>query len=215
MIDSKKVYVTPKVELHWAKVHEPDTKFNPDGDYSVEARVSQEQGQKLCDWLTKVLQHAHAEEIKRNPKAKNYNINPPFQPVEDENGNETGEVKFKFKMKAIGRSRTGDTWEQKPKVFDAKLAPVPKTVLIGNGSVGKVGFKVRPYAMPATRAVGLSMMLDSVQIIDLIEYQSGNNPFEVEDGFTTPAAPFAEASDDAFDAPEPALVDDDLDDTDF
>lgn len=193
MLNEKKVYTTPKVELHWAKVHEPDTKFNPDGDFSVEARASQEQLQKLCDWLDQVLATAQADEIKKNPKAKTFNLAPPYQPVYDDDGNETGEVKLKFKMKAVGRRRDGTTWQQRPKVFDAGLKPVPKTVLIGNGSGGKVGFKVRPYAMPATRTIGLSMMLEAVQIIDLVEYGS-SNPFSAEDGFTAPEAVESESS---------------------
>ena len=37
-----------KGKCEWAKVHEPDTKFDPDGLYSIEVIVPETEAEEMC-----------------------------------------------------------------------------------------------------------------------------------------------------------------------
>ena len=52
----------------WVKVFEPDTKFNPDGVYSVDLLKPQLEATKLSDYLEGLVNERLEEEMKQNPK---------------------------------------------------------------------------------------------------------------------------------------------------
>ena len=190
----------------WAKVFEPDTKFNPDGDFTINIQMSQAEAAPMCEQLEEIVQAKFNEAIKEDPRLKNtLTTQPVCQPVYDrDTGNDTGNVEFKFKLKAKVRKRDGSTYEQAPAVFDAKVKPMSKDVMIGNGSKVKVAFEPIPYVMPSTKKAGVSLRLKAVQVIDLIEYgNSASSVFDEEDGYVAPSTTeavndeevFADASD--------------------
>lgn len=129
----------------------------------------------------------------------------PYCPVLDESGSETGEIMFKFKMKAeYINKRTGALTELKPRVFDAKGNPILTDVRAGNGSLLNVNFEPYPYVL--NNQVGVALRLVAVQIVKLVEYGGGSaDSFGfgvVEDGddlSTRPASsdsPFEETEED-------------------
>ena len=189
----------------WAKVTEPDTKFNPDGDYSINIQMPEAESAQMCEKLESIVQAKFAEAVENDPRLKNtLTTQPVCQPVYDrETGDDTGNVEFKFKLKAKVRKRDGTYYEQEPAVFDAKVQPMDKSVLIGNGSKVKVAFEPIAYVMPSTKKAGVSLRLKAVQVIDLIEYgNSASSVFDEEDGYVAPSATvaaqeevFADASD--------------------
>jgi len=168
----------------WAKVHEPDTKFVSTGEYSIDVIIPEEKSEELCEYLEGLIQARLDEEVKANPaKGKNLSTRSVREKHVDQNGNETGELKFKTKLKAQVQSRDGRIYEQKPVVVDAKRNPVTEKTLIGNGSTVKVAFEPIPYVMASTKQVGVSLRLKGVQVIDLVEYGSKGSMFDEEDGF--------------------------------
>ena len=174
----------------WAKVTEPDTKFNPDGDYSINIQMPEADSAQMCEKLEAIVQAKFAEAVENDPRLKNtLTTQPVCQPVYDrETGDDTGNVEFKFKLKAKVRKRDGTYYEQEPAVFDAKVKPMDKSVLIGNGSKVKVAFEPVPYVMPSTKKAGVSLRLKAVQVIDLIEYgNSASSVFDEEDGYVAPS----------------------------
>lgn len=190
----------------WAKVFEPDTKFNPDGDYTINVQLSAADAAPMCEQLEAIVQAKFNEAIKEDPRLKNtLTTQPVMQPVYDrDTGDDTGNVEFKFKLKAKVRKRDGTYYEQQPAVLDAKKTPLNKDVLIGNGSKVKVAFEPVPYVMPSTKKAGVSLRLKAVQVIDLIEYgSSAASIFDEEDGYvappSTPAASTEEVFEDAID----------------
>jgi hypothetical protein len=103
-------------------------------------------------------------------------------------GDDTGNVEFKFKLKAKVRKRDGTTYEQQPAVVDSKRVPLTKETLIGNGSKVKIAFEPVSYVMPSTKKAGVSLRLKAVQVIDLVEYgNSATSVFDEEDGYVAPA----------------------------
>ena len=109
----------------------------------------------------------------------------PYETVVDDDGNETGDLEFKFKQKAVVTSKkTGKSYEIKPKVFDAKGQPITKPLPLGNGSTIKVAFEPSPYFVAATKVVGVSLRGFDIQVIDLVEYGAGTGSvFGAEEGF--------------------------------
>lgn len=187
----------------WAKVFEPDTKFNPDGDYSINIQMPVADSVKMSEKLESLVQAKFNEAVKEDPRLKNQlTTRPVCQPVFDrDTGDDTGNVEFKFKLKAKIKKRDGTMFEQAPTVFDSKVKPMDKSTLIGNGSRVKVAFEPITYVMPATKQVGVSLRLKAVQVLDLVEYgTSSTSVFDEEDGYVAPSTTPAVQEEVAFDA---------------
>jgi hypothetical protein len=169
----------------WAKVLKPDTKFVPAGEYSIDVLIPEEKAEELCEYLEGLIDNQLKEEVKANPgKAKSLSTRSVREPNYDQDGNETGELKFRCKFKAQIQARDGRTYNQKPIVVDAKRNPVDEDMAIGNGSTVKVAVEPFTYVMASTKQVGVTLRLRGVQVIDLVEYgNKGGNMFDEEDGF--------------------------------
>jgi hypothetical protein len=171
----------------WAKVFEPDTKFDANGIYSVNLIIPEAEAAEICEYLDGVVQQRYDEEVKAKPKLKNgLSTKAPYDNEYDQNGDPTGNIEFKLKLKAKVQARDGSTYSQKPIVVDAKRTPMDRDTAIGNGSLIKVAYEPIPYVMASTKQVGVSLRLKGVQVIELVEYgNSGNSMFDEEDGYVT------------------------------
>jgi len=173
----------------WAKVFEPDTRYVPEGEYSIQVSMPETQAAEVCEQLENMAQAKLSEVVKEQPKLKAVlSTRTPFDLDTDEAGNPTGNILFKTKMKARVKSRDGRVYEQKPAVVDAKRTPMDGSQLIGNGSLVKVAVEPVPYMMQSTKQVGVTLRLKAVQIINLVEYgKTATSIFEEEDGFVASA----------------------------
>lgn len=182
---------TPRGKAMWAKVITPDTKWVADGEYSINLifDASDDEVKELCADLEEMVEEKRKTEAEANPNA--YKKLPdglplsaqPYKEVEDDNGNETGEIQMKFKMKAKIQLKDGSVYEPKPVVVDSKAQPIKDPDFrIGNGSICRIQFDASPYCMPSTKTAGVSLRLNAVQVLSLVEY-GGNSDFEEEEGF--------------------------------
>jgi hypothetical protein len=92
--------------------------------------------------------------------------------------NEDGTRTFKFKTKAV-------TAKGEPKViamYDAKGKRISKDVKLGSGSKVRVNCTAKPYHKSPTN-YGVTLYLNSIQIVDLVEYQNGGNGFTEVPGY--------------------------------
>lgn len=186
-----------KGKAQWAKVFEPDTRFVPEGEYSVQVIVPETEAQEMCEQLDGLVSAKLEEAVKEQPKLKTVlSTRQAYENDTDEVGNPTGELIFKTKMKARIKSRDGRVYEQKPAVVDSKRTPLDGKQLIGNGSIVKVAVEPVPYVMQSTKQVGVSLRLKAMQVLELVEYgNSTNSIFDEEEGFVASAV----AKDDATD----------------
>ena len=183
----------------WCKVFQPDTKFDSNGVYSVNVIIPKAEAVEVCEYLDGLVDKKRKEEIEAKPKLSgSLSTKPPYEPEYDQNGAATGNIEFKVKLKAKVVTRTGDTYEQKPVVVDAKRTPLDKDTAIGNGSVIKVAYEPIPYMMASTKQVGVSLRMKGVQVIDLVDFGGGSSMFDEEDGFVTEAVAKDEANDTPF-----------------
>ena len=182
----------------WTKVFEADTRFVPEGEYSTQVVVPEAEAADVCEQLEALAKAKFDEAVKDNPKLKNVlSMRPVSEPEYDDNGNETGNVVFKTKLKARIKSRSGETYSQSVSVVDAKKTPMDGSQMVGNGSTIKVAVEPVPYVMQSTKQVGVSLRLKALQVISLVEYGAPSTDiFDEEDGFVSKAV----AKDDAVEA---------------
>jgi hypothetical protein len=177
---------TPAGIAKYPKLFTPDTKFKKEGEYSVKLILQGEDAATLTGSIDRGLADSLTE-AKLDAKNKGKKIKPadaPYKAVVDDEGNETGETQFTFKMNAAGTRKDGTAWTRRPMVFDAKGAVV-KDAKVGGGSKIKVAYEMSKFYTPLVGA-GVSLRLEAVQIITLVEY--GNRDakgygFEAEEGY--------------------------------
>ena len=114
-----------------------------------------------------------------------------LRPVEDAEGNETGQYKLTFKANAV---TAGGKGLKSPGVFtkDAAGLIVPLVgITVGNGSVGTISYDTYDWKYNGTS--GTSMSLKNVLVSDLIPYEA-DAPAGTEFGTVEKGAEFVEAS---------------------
>lgn len=213
----------------YPRLTEPDTKFvKPHGEYHTKFALPADD--TLVEQLETALDEYIESELpniearadglkgaklkkvqKTIAKAQEKDINDLYETEYDDEGEETGRVLFKFKLKAVVETEK-KTWDQKPRLFDAQAQPIPDgTVNPWTGSEGKCNIEVFPYFMEKDGVFGLSLRLVGAQILKL-QTGGGANASDMgfgaeEDGYV--AAPAQERDDSGFDAESDDVEDDD------
>ena len=86
----------------------------------------------------------------------------------DDEGEETGEVFLRFKLKAKVTPKDGKPFAQKPNGFDADGSPWDDETPVYGGSVIKVNFEAVPYGPDSNKKVGLTLRLRAFQVKELV-----------------------------------------------
>lgn len=179
---------SPKGKALWCKFKEADTKFNAKGEYSTDlvCDPNDPSVKAYIEKLENLLDIAYNEtcETLGPARARDVRKASVFKEEVDQNGELTGNVVFKYKLKDISdRKERGDTAEIM--VVDAKRNRLGKDApLVGNGSVIRVVSYANPYYMASTKTVGMSHIWSKMQIIELVEFSGGGgDDFDDEDGF--------------------------------
>jgi len=154
--------VSPKGVAQYPWLVKPDTRYDADGVFKTglilpgDAETTKEFMDKFRDIFV--------EEYGQKKLSK---ANLPFDIDE-----ETGDVVFKFKSKS------------RPRLFDSKGNPIQRAseLKIGGGTVIKISYSAKTYDTGSN--TGVTCYLNAVQIIDLVEYKSGNEFGEEEGSFT-------------------------------
>lgn len=194
---------SPKGKALWCKYKEADTKYNAKGEYSTSLVCNPEDPavQKYIERLEELRDIAYNEtcETLGAAKAKGVTKAEVYSDEIDQNGNETGNIVFKVKLKDLtDRQQRGDSTEivtVDAKKNRLKMADAP---LVGNGSEIRVVSYANPYYMASTKVVGISHIWSKMQIIDLVEFAGGDDDFDEEDGFEEPVTTEEDFGDDDF-----------------
>jgi len=194
----RQLCVSPVGEALWAKLFQPDFGFDKNGRRYWSIDLLLDTGSDECIAFVDQLERIFAEIHGANAKVAQRGW--PFADELDKNKDLTGRYRFRFKR---SETTTRGMIMAAPVVVDAKRQLWREDVLIGNGSRIKVAFS--PWGWPGQRPGehGLSLNLESVQVLDLVEYERLDpiSGFSEEEGFTVgpyvsePAEePFIEAS---------------------
>lgn len=160
----------------YPRLGQPDTKFDDLGIYKADGKQPLAEAEPLMKRLTQAFK-AHTG------KAPNKSKNPMWEMETDEEGDETGMVIWKLRVKNKLRKRDGQLWDRKPKIFDAALKPVDVNPFGGS----KYVVSAEIYEWDAGGKKGISLQPLGVQVLELV---SGSGPsassmgFKAQEGFT-------------------------------
>lgn len=175
--------VTEVGKAIYPHLNKPDVRFQKEGVYKVTLELSPDNAKTL-------LKHIDDGMALANKDSKsNKTASPPYKKDE-----ETGNIQFNFKCKASGVSKTGQNWEQKPKVFDSKGTPIAKDILVWGGTTMKVAYEIIPYSNNMLGS-GVSLRLKAVQVHELV---SGGGASADSYGFKEEANGYVAETTDSF-----------------
>lgn len=176
----------------YPRLNEPDTKFKPEGEYSVGLAFDGDDEAALA--LIKKLEAERDEQfakfISENPKKKKTaTVASVYTDEMDDEGEETGRIILKFKMRASGvKKETQKAWTMRPSIFDSLKQEITKNAPnIGGGSILRANFETSTSFIESAKAFYLTLRLNGVQIKELKSFggrSADSMGFdEVEDGF--------------------------------
>ena len=210
--------ITPRGVAIYPKLNEPDTKFVPEGVYETRLRIDPAAtdgvlGKDAITWadLLDAIDAQQAEffaakkkelaggDGKAKVKAKSItSIEFGREADVDDDGNETGNVVIRAKMKASGVSKKdGKPWTRSPIIFDAKGKKLAEPPAIWGGSILKLAVEAAPYYNAKDNVVGTTLYLNAVQVLELVSGQGRTAEaygFSAEDGYTTDDPEFGDTS---------------------
>lgn len=181
-------YTTGKGELvGFIGVMTPSTKFNKDGVYSANILISKAEGEKLAAKIKDIRTQQYKTYGKGSTVQELTKCIPFVEVVKNEEGEVVKESPDKDGRYILKTSAKAFIENGKPRVkipvFDAKQNPVGD-VRIGEGTTAKLALSLEGYTV--ANKTGVSVKLKAVQIIDLVEYGTGNAEsygFDEEEGF--------------------------------
>lgn len=185
---------SPKGKALWCKYKEADTKYNAKGEYSTSLVCDPNDPavQAYINKLEELRDIAYAEtcETLGAAKAKGVTKAEVYTEEFDQDGNETGNIIFKVKLKDLSdRASRGDSTEILTVDAKKNKLTMAEAPLVGNGSVIRLVSYANPYYMASTKVVGISHIWSKMQIIELNEYSGGGgDDFDEEDGFEDTSA---------------------------
>jgi hypothetical protein len=164
--------VTPVGVSQYAWLTSPDTRFDSDGHYKTNLILGADEAKSLMKSIDDEMKEslALAKEKAKGKKVKEGN--PPYEMETDDDGQETGNVIFKFKTKAQIISKDGKVIPNRVALFDSKGKPMTD-VNVWSGSEMKVSAELIKY-YTAIAGAGVSLRLRAVQITKLVEGGNGN-----------------------------------------
>jgi hypothetical protein len=196
--------MTPKGVLVWPKLKEAD-EYKGKKHYSAKIRLSGELAAPLIAKIDAAIEKslpdvqaelkaklAEATTGKAKAAAKKAleelsEASKPYRAAVDNEGEETGEYEFNFKMPDHFKGKNDEPVYIRPDLFDAKGVKLKKVPDVWGGTVARVAGELRPF-YTALAGYGVSLRLKGVQIITLASGGGGRDAssygFGSEEGYS-------------------------------
>jgi len=171
----------------YPRLKTPDTKFDELGQYKADGLQSLADAEPNMKALATIFK-------KHTGKAPNKADNTMWSMELDDEGEQTGNVFWKLRVKNKLRKKDGQLWDRRPALFDASLRPVDVNPYGGSKYVVSADI----YCWTAGAKVGVSLQPLGVQILELVE---GSGPNASAMGFKAQEG-YAGSSEYADDEPE-------------
>lgn len=153
---------------------QPDTKFDSNGVWHTKVAYTEDEIAEFVELLEEIRDARRDELLEENKrKYAKYTLADVVDEELDDDGEATGRLILKAKMKAHVVTKGGKEWDQQPNVFDCSSPPQllnQKTLKLGGGSRIRLEVEVVPYAMDSSKTIGVSLRLRGVQVIELREW---------------------------------------------
>lgn len=191
-------FITPRISVAWAQLHEPDFEYKDEGEFHVRGRpdTSDPRYGEMIALAEKVQEEFFQEklaDLKREKKgalaSKLHKIDVIKPEIDRESGDETGNMTLRSGMKhrieIKNGPKAGQTFEKVPDFFDARGTRLKPGRKIGSGSELKLSVRLVPYLIAKDGEVGVSYQLEGVQILKLVQggqRSASDYGFGAEDG---------------------------------
>lgn len=180
----KKVILTSPAGIAvYPWLNKPDTKFKAEGEYLVKLKLPADESNILIEQIEAGMAASLKDAQEKNPKKKIKTATLPYKEDVDDNGDDTGNLLFNFKMKASFTNKAGETITMSPALYDKYGKPI--TDVVYGGSRIKVAYVIEPY-YTATVGAGVSLKMYAVQVLEL---RTGGQKSAAGYGFDVEAAP--------------------------
>lgn len=176
-------FITPRGTFQYPHLVTPDTKFDSDGVFRCTTAVGVKEAAAFVAHLEAIRDTFYDElEPKQRKVARKADV---VEIELDDTGEETGRVLIKAKQKAKITTKKGQVIDKKVPLFDSVNKRIsPKSVW--SGTEGRLAGVLIPYFMASTKEVGVSLRLNGVQILKLVEGSGDSGEsygFEEEEGY--------------------------------
>lgn len=176
--------VSPALDFRYPWINKADTEYNKDGLFHVDGvgRLADQEIIDLKASLDEAVDKAFADLTKdmKPGELKKWSKLYPYEMDEDDEGNETGYIVFKFKQNAKIKLKDGSTKNVKIGIRDSDDKLVSAQVF--NGTIGRVMYSERAIKVASSFKIGVRLDFAQVQIIELAS-GSGGGFGKVEGGF--------------------------------
>ena len=181
----KVTFTTPKGTAVFPALTRPDTKFDELGIYKADIRIPSQEATTIIKRIEDAYRAHIGKAHPKNPESGNKNAL--YYVERDEEGNTTGNVVLKIRVKNKLK-KDGELWDRKPKLFDAKLKPITERIAVWGGTEMKVSVELYAWINGATK--GILLQPKAVQIIKLVtggssSADAGSFGFGEEEGFAS------------------------------
>lgn len=176
--------VSPALDFRYPWINKADTEYNKDGLFHVDGvgRLADQEIIDLKASLDDAVDRAFADLTKdmKPGELKKWSKLYPYEMDEDDEGNETGYIVFKFKQNRTIKLKDGSTKTIKIGIRDSDDKLVSAQVF--NGTIGRIMYSMRPIKVASSFKIGIRLDFAQVQIIELAQ-GSGGGFGKVEGGF--------------------------------
>jgi len=199
--------ISPVLTLDHCWINKADTKYNAQGLFKTEGIGSGPLVEAMKDNIKAASMAALANETAemKPAEAKKWSLYVPFEEVEDDDGNPTGDTRFTFKQNQVIKTKDG-----KEKTITIEVRDSADNVVDGvnvfSGTKARIMFSMRPIKMVSTKEVGVRLDFAKVQIVELSKGSGGSMGFGAVDGG------FVSSGDKASHAPASQTTEEDLGD---
>lgn len=181
---ARKYRISPVLTAVHPWLNKPDTKFNADGVFTTGGKGSGQAAEDFAAFLENEAQNAFDAYMEEKGIAakdrKKWSVYVPFERLEDEDGNPTGEIQFDFKQNATLKSRDGEEIKVQIAIKDSADKDLKKPIF--GGSKLRVKYSPRAIVMTGLKQVGVRLDFAAVQIIELAEGRGGGGGFGAYEG---------------------------------
>lgn len=178
MADNKRksypTMMSPRGIASWPKLNKPDEKYDK---FTVGLILEKDVAEKFLGTL-KEIDETNLKEAQASIKGKTHpktgeplsveHQGLPYKLELDSNKQPTGRIIVQFGLNATWKDKEDKTQHNKVNLFDASGKPC--NVQVGGGSEIIVAFRPSPYFIDGTRAAGVTLKIQAVQVINLRQF---------------------------------------------
>lgn len=164
--------ISPPLISRYVWVNTPDTKFNADGLFKFDGIGSDHAAIDFKATIDKAAEDAFEDATKDMTPAekKKWSIFLPYDEEEDDAGNPTGRIIFKFRQNAVIKVE-GEDKSIRIAIFDSQNNPT--AVKVYGGSTLRASYKMRPIKLASAKKIGVRLDFLKVQVLKIADAAGG------------------------------------------